>query len=277
MTRRCHDRLMKHDDSWPGDLSRALAFVLAPLLATFVAACAIRGPEGRSAASLALAPADAVGVWSLTDDENVTFDVRLATDGRASSNWSKGPAGAAGEAGRWSIEGRRIVVDYADGWRDAIIAIDDGRFAKESFAPSADRNGPPTNRGQAARTPPELAAWVGVYAGEVRAVGSGGSDAARPERVTFALQSSQVAWRSGSEPRLGCWWKAGDGVAIRWADGSILDLHRDDSSLRPEDHAMPREAGAFSLRGWTRDAALGPEGAPPSAPPARRGGAQRPF
>ena len=174
----------------------------------------------------ALAAIDAVGVWSLTDDENATFDVRLAEDGRASSNWSKGPAGAAGESGRWAIDGRRIVVDYVDGWRDVIVSTGDGRFLKESFSPSADRAGPPTNRGQSVRASAELAPWVGTYLVEGSA--------------HVAIQSSQVAWRTGATPAVGCWWTGDGGLWVRWADGSLESLRTSDAT-----------AGAsHELSGW---------------------------
>jgi len=192
----------------------------------------------------ALAATDAIGVWSLTDDENATFDVRLTGDGRASSNWSKGPTGAAGETGRWVVDGHRIVVDYTDGWRDVIVSTRDGRFQKESFSPSADRKGLPTNRGQSVRTSAEFAPWVGTYL-------VGGS-------AHLAIQSSQAAWRTGSTPAVGCWWMGDGGLWVRWADGSLESLRANASAAGP----------SHELSGWG-------SGPSPDATPSWRRPAER--
>ena len=181
-----------------------------PLRATVLAcsfimvSCGSVPASDRSApASGAFAAAEVPGTWSLTDDENVTFDVVLSAEGTAVSNWSKGPQGAQGEEGRWSLKDGCIEIDYTDGWHDAIIRDHRGWLVKQSYAPGASRSGPPTNHGQAVRTPEVLARWVGLY--ETQSQESAGKQTFR-----IAIQSSHVAWKTIGTPKMGM---LGAGVA----------------------------------------------------------------
>jgi len=187
--------------------------------------------------------AEVVGTWSLTDDENATFDVRLSVSGSAVSNWSKGPSSAAGEQGRWSIVGDRVVVDYVDGWRDCIIRTADGRFRKESFAPNAPREGAPTNMGSAVRAAESAAAWVGVYA--VEAAGAA-------EAFHIALQSTGLAHKSTGGRRTGAWWIGDGAVWIRWTDGGTTELRT--------------ASTGFATRSWRAASTLDAQGIPVAAP-----------
>ena len=208
-------------------------------------------------ASTAFKPAEVPGTWSLTDDENCTFDVRLSAAGGAVSNWSKGPTSAQGESGHWVIEGNRIVIDYTDGWRDVIVHSgtkgSTGKFQKVSFAPDAPHDGPPSNSGLAVRTGEQLAQWVGVY--ELpRAAG------AETHSFFMSLQSTHAAWKSVNEVRVGSWWAAGKSVRVRWADGWINELTQTDAGL--EVHAW--------MPGTQLDASGAPVGPPTIAGNARR-------
>ena len=165
-----------------------------------------------------IAAADAAGSWTLVDDENVTFDVVLATDGGAASNWSKGPHGARGESGHWVIADGRIVIDYVDGWRDVILRKPTGELAKRSWGPGVARDAAPSNFGQAVRTPASYASWIGVYELPVAQSTTG-------EKFAIAIQSSHVAWKSIDEVKVGCWWIADGFLRIRWANGWCDELH----------------------------------------------------
>jgi hypothetical protein len=185
------------------------------------------------------------GTWSLTDDENCTFDVRLSATGGAVSNWSKGPTSAQGESGRWAVEGDRIVIDYTDGWRDVIRHSTTGKFQKASYAPGTPRDGAPSNSGLAVRTGEKLSQWVGVY--ELPRPAS-----AETRSFFMSLQSTHAAWKSVNEIRVGSWWAAGDSVRVRWADGWINEL---------------TQVGAnIEVRGWLPGTPLDANGAPVGAP-----------
>ena len=197
----------------------------------------------------AISAAEAAGVWSLADDENCTFEVRLSVAGTAVSNWSKGPTGAAGEQGSWAVAGDRIVIDYTDGWRDAIIRTAEGSYRKESFGPGAPRDGVPTNRGLAVRTPAAAAAWVGVYRQ---------GDAQASDAVHVAIQSTGIAHKSEGRLRTGAWWIEDGAMRIRWADGCT---ERWSAEGQEGD-------GRFARRVWSARSTLDAQGSPVSAPTA---------
>lgn len=212
--------------------------------------CAAQQATPRAAA---FKPEDVVGAWTLADDENCTFDVRLSPKSTAISNWSKGNLSAQGESGRWRIEGDRVVIDYDDGWRDTIVSSAPGRFRKESFAPNAPRDGAPTNATLALRTPAAFARWVGVYEMPVAESKSG-------RGFFVSIQSNHLAWKSIDEVRVGSWWIVGDALRIRWANGWL-------------DEIQPLNGG-YRVRSWkpgtTLDSAGNPEGAPTNTGGARR-------
>lgn len=190
--------------------------------------CASAAPT-RMPQGAAIAAADAVGVWTLTDDENAAFDVRLSAGGSAVSNWSKGNAGARGEHGRWAIVDGAIVIDYDDGWRDIVFRSEGGALRKKSYAPEMPREGPARSESVAVRAADMLAAWVGVY--EVAAAGSRAGTAA-----FVAIQSTGLAWNTADPEHIGSWWMAGDALRVRWANGWIDEFRQG--------------ALGFELRSW---------------------------
>jgi len=117
-------------------------------------------------------PARLLGVWSLADNTNVLFNLRLDADGRATTAAAgRGPRSAeAGaftaadllERGRWRGWGNGLRVDYSSGWTDTLLLGPAG-MVQWSWAPGADRSGPPTNAGKAVRVDAGVAALVGVY------------------------------------------------------------------------------------------------------------------
>ena len=204
-------------------------------------------------AARAIEASEAVGSWTLADDENATFDVRLSAQGTAVSNWSKGPASARGEQGRWAVVDGRIVIDYTDGWRDVIVAASDGKFRKESFAPNAPRGGAPTNATLAIRTPAAFVPWTGVFEVPV-------AESRFAREFHVAIQSSHLAWKSIDDVRVGSWWIAGDALRIRWANGWLDELR----PLGP----------AFQVRSWKPGSAVDASGEP-AEPPTNTGSARR--
>lgn len=192
-----------------------------------------------------IAAADAAGAWTLVDDENVTFDVVLAADGGAVSNWSKGPHGALGESGHWVIAGGRIVIDYIDGWRDVILHKPTGELAKRSWGPGVARDGPPTNFGQAIRTAASYAAWIGVYELPMAQSTTG-------QKFAVAIQSSHVAWKTIDDVKVGCWWIADNRLRIRWANGWCDELHTVGAEIE--------------VRSWKPGTAADANGSPVGAP-----------
>jgi len=227
---------------------------LARIAAVFFVLVSIGCAGGAAtAAGRPISRADAAGAWTLADDENCTFDVRLSQAGTAVSNWSKGASSARGESGRWQVEDGRIVIDYTDGWRDVIIGDSLGGFRKESFGPKAPRNGPPTNAGLALRTPAAFVPWVGVF--EVPL-----AESRFGREFHVAIQSNHLAWKSTDDVRVGSWWIAGDALRIRWANGWL-------DELRPI-------GPTFQVRSW-KPGAPQDAGGNPTDPPSNTGSARR--
>lgn len=191
--------------------------------------CTTAGPK-PAGPGMPLDAEDAVGVWTLADDENAAFDVRLSPKGSAVSNWSKGSVGARGEQGKWTIVDGAIVIDYDDGWRDVVFRNASGSFRKRSYSPDMPRDGPARAESSAIRAAKPLSDWVGVY--EVAATGS------RTGAGFFiAIQSTGLAWNTADAGHMGSWWLAGDALRIRWANGCL-------------DEFRPAAAGAFDVRTW---------------------------
>ncbi len=156
-----------------------------------------------------------LGTWSLTDEQNELFNVTLFEDGTARTNWTKGPNGAVGESGRWSIYGLGVRVDYDDGWID-IIRYGPNGFEQVSYSPTTPVDGPWTNGGKAVRPAEDLAPFVGVFS----LIDNEG------EPFAVALQSNGLCFKSIDREHRGLW-SVGDGCAeIRWLDGWTDQLHR---------------------------------------------------
>ena len=204
-----------------------------------------RAPQGAP-----MTAEEAVGAWTLTDDENGAFDVRVSAGGSAVSNWSKGNAGARGEHGRWTVAGGSLVIDYDDGWRDIVFRSEGGALRKKSYAPDMPRDGAPRSESVAVRAAGGLAEWVGVY--EIAAAGS------RSGAASFvAIQSTGLAWNTADAEHVGSWWIAGEALRIRWANGWVDEFRRG--------------AGGFDVRSWRPCAAFDALGTPgePAAHAAR--------
>jgi len=201
---------------------------LLPLLP--LAACATPARDGSPFAlgTAPMRPADAVGTWALTDNLNNTFNLVLAADGAAWSTWGRADPARPGEVGRWRIEGGRAIVDLTSGWRDELIVAGDAfqakptddpeakhiaadGFVQESWAPGADRSGPPSNGGRAVKLKGDWIRWIGLWAE---------ADSARQ----WAFQSDGLAYGGESNPAMGLWHVQADHVSVQWADGSRCEL-----------------------------------------------------
>ena len=214
--------------------------------------CASAVPK-PSARGIALGAEDAAGVWTLADDENAAFDVRLSPKGTAVSNWSKGNASARGERGRWAIVDGRIVIDYDDGWRDIVFRNEAGAFRKMSYAPGMAHDGPSRGESTALRTPKAVSDWVGVYQVPV-------AESRMGREFFVSIQSTHLAWKSIDDVRVGSWWISGDALRIRWANGWLDELR----------YIGP----GYQVRSW-RPATVFDAAGNPAEPPTNTGGARR--
>ena len=171
---------------------------------------------------------DAVGTWALSDNLNNSFNLVLTPGGAAFSTWGRADPSKPGETGSWRIEGGRIVVDLTSGWRDEIIpaansfaakASDDPEapfiasddFVQESWAPGADRSGPPSNGGRAVKLKGAWVSWVGLWA-------EAGSSR------TWSIQSDNLVFGGEGNPPMGLWHIHAESVIVQWADARRSEL-----------------------------------------------------
>jgi hypothetical protein len=171
---------------------------------------------------------DAVGTWALSDNLNNSFNLVLTPGGTAYSTWGRADPAKPGEIGSWRIEGGRVIVDLTSGWRDEIIpaansfatkpaddpeapfiASDD--FVQESWAPGADRAGPPSNGGRAVKLKGAWVSWVGLW------VEAGSSR-------TWSIQSDNLVFGGEGNPAMGLWHIHSESVIVQWADARRSEL-----------------------------------------------------
>ncbi|MEB3165618.1 MAG: hypothetical protein VKO65_03000 [Cyanobacteriota bacterium] len=232
---------------WPSVRFRSLALPLLLVGTTALPALprpASAAPSAPAQPRLGAVPADAadadprrlMGVWSLADNANVLFNLRLEADGQATTAAASrgprpegaGPFTAADllERGRWRLWGNGLRIDYSSGWSDTLLLGPAG-MVQWSWAPGADRNGPPTNAGKAVRIEPDLAAVVGVY----RIMPS---SAAQPPWLVSLLSDGRAANTLDTDGR-GNWSRRGDAVQIDWVSGRRTRLlWRGQAPLRAE-------------------------------------------
>lgn len=197
--------------------------LLAAGLALGLGAC---GPAWRNGVHAAPGAPALLGVWSLTDNDNVLFNLRLEVDGRATvAAGSRRPAerleplsvDALMEQGRWYPWANGVRVDSADGWTDTILLSPAGPV-QWSWAPGADRNGPPTNHGKAVRVEAGLARAVGVYR-------IWPSQGVLPPYIASLLANGQ-AFNSIDAIQGGSWRLQGSRLTVDWASRwrTVLEL-----------------------------------------------------
>jgi hypothetical protein len=203
-----------------------LAFATAGLLS----ACAAPGSGDPTAIdpTAVVRPKDAIGTWALSDNLNNSFNLVLTPGGSAYSTWGRADPARPGEIGSWRIEGGRVIVDLTSGWRDEIIpaansfaakAADDpeapfiasDRFVQESWAPGADRAGPPSNGGRAVKLKGPWVSWVGLW------VEAGSSR-------TWSMQSDNLVFGGEGNPAMGLWHIHTQSVIVQWADARRSEL-----------------------------------------------------
>lgn len=158
---------------------------------------------------------EAIATWTLTDSENESFNVILASDGSAVDTWWKGSDGAKGERGRWEIAQGAIDIRYGSGWRDVISRSPLG-FRQVSYAPGlAPGSGPssdPNHDGQAIKVVGDGLRFVGVWIIQGALPG--------PKYELFvALRSDGMARKSIDSLEQGTWIFDAGTARIYWSDG----------------------------------------------------------
>lgn len=125
-------------------MARRLPLLLPLLLVGGLGAC---GPVYRAGAAPAAPSAEqapqqgqrCVGVWALVDNANNLFNVRLRSDGRATSTAGSAGTPLAGsgalQAGELSEQGR---------WRTSFVAREQGPLVVSHWQPGVDRAAPST-------------------------------------------------------------------------------------------------------------------------------------
>ena len=197
---------------------RASLLLVLACVASSVIGCAST-PGIGAPALVEISPAVAVGTWALADERNVTFNVVLREDGSATSTWSRGNNGAAGEQGGWSIRDGVLTVRYSDGWIDTIRM---GRFGYEklSYGPMDRDTNLPSSFGQAVKVLEDSRVWVGVWRPtSVR-------ESAKGQELLVCMSSDGAAVKDIDAINTGCWQNQSPGAAIYWSDGWFTQLSR---------------------------------------------------
>lgn len=214
-------------------------WVLPIPIATLVLAASCAAPRSERGSENAvrdpLRPAEACGTWALSDGLNNGFDLVLASDGSAHSTWSRADPSKPGESGTWRIERGRVTVDLTSGWRDEIVRAP-GAFAAKgpgdadaafiagdlfshlAWGPGTDREGPPSNGGQAVKLKGAWVNWVGLWV-------------EKESGRRWTLQSDNLVFGGDGNPAMGLWHVMPDCVAVQWADGRRSELRVKDDHL----------------------------------------------
>lgn len=215
-------------------MPRILSIALSTLSAFLLISCTgsrggpVPGDPTATDATARVRAKDAVGTWALSDNLNNSFNLVLTAGGSAYSTWGRADPSKPGEIGSWRIEGGRIVVDLTSGWRDEMIPaadsfaakpegdpeapfIESNEFVQESWAPGADRSGPPSNGGRAVKLKGPWVSWVGLW------VEAGSSR-------TWSIQSDNLVFGGGGNPAMGLWHIHPERVIVQWADARRSEL-----------------------------------------------------
>jgi hypothetical protein len=145
--------------------------------------------------------------------------VVLREDGSATSTWSRGNNGAAGEQGGWSIRDGVLTVRYSDGWIDTIRMGQFG-YEKLSYGPMDRDTNLPSSFGQAVKVLEDSRVWVGVWrTTSVR-------ESAKGQELLVCMSSDGAAVKDIDAINTGCWQNQSPGAAIYWSDGWFTQLSR---------------------------------------------------
>ena len=195
-----------------------------------------------------------VGIWSLTDNNNVLFNLVLNADGTSLTViGQRHPQEGTPqrlhrdqlvEQGRWSRWGNGIRSDYPSGWIDT-IQVGPAGAVQWSWAPGADLNASPSNHGKAIRLQGSVMRWVGAY--ELQP-----TQTDKPPYIAV-LTSSGLAFNDIDHIADGSWTVQADGsVMIKWTSGWRTSLLG----------SAPESGTRFSVLHWRPGTSIS---APPSA------------
>ena len=201
-----------------------------------------------------------LGTWSLTDNNNVLFNLLLRADGTALTVIGQRHPNQGVpqqlkrdqlvETGRWQPWGNGIRADYGSGWTDT-IQIGPAGAEQWSWAPAANLNKPPTNHGKAVKLEGSAMRWVGAYSLQP-------TQTNKPP-YTAVLTSAGLAFNDIDHIADGSWTIRSDGsVMIKWTSGwrtAILTT-------------APTAGGSFAVDHWR-------PGVPTTAPASARRQGQR--
>ena len=195
-----------------------------------------------------------VGTWSLTDNNNVLFNLVLNADGTSLTViGQRHPQEGTPqrlhrdqlvEQGRWSRWGNGIRSDYPSGWVDT-IQVGPAGPVQWSWAPGADLNASPSNHGKAVRLQGAVMRWVGAYKLQP-------TQTYKPPYIAV-LTSSGLAFNDIDHIADGSWTVQDDGsVMIKWTSGWRTSLLG----------SAPDTGSRFSVLHWRPGTSVS---APPSA------------
>ncbi|MSR33860.1 MAG: hypothetical protein EXS12_03540 [Phycisphaerales bacterium] len=211
------------------NVMKYLALIAVSVMSLLMGACASPHPTSGTIAT-EITRDVAEGTWALTDSENALFNVNLLNDGVAISNWSKGPDGAKGESGTWKVEDGILLLNWTDGWLD-VIQLGQIGFEKYSYAPRANRQGPPTSFGQAVKVLDDSSQWSGVW--KTRSA----DPKFNKQPFYICLLSNGAAMKSIDAINTGWWQKQQGGIAIYFSDGWYMLLTREGDTVEAKSWA----------------------------------------
>lgn len=95
------------------------------------------------------------GLWWIAHGDGAPLQVRLYPDGRA---WSDFPSN---NPGRWWRDEQRIMVLWADDWKEVLLPRDSGGWVKQGFEPGRSWEQTPSNQSRAVQATSHPNGWLG--------------------------------------------------------------------------------------------------------------------
>lgn len=150
-----------------------------------------QGMTNTPSSSTPVQQVDFVGNWKVADGDNVPFYIILNKDGSAFATWGEG------KTGRWTLNGNKAQVTWADGWVNFIYKNGNG-YTKNAFAPGKKLEGTPDNTSSAekvANIPPS--AMPKTQSASPSSMQSGPSPAMAPNSPSSQgpERKSPTSWR----------------------------------------------------------------------------------
>lgn len=89
-----------------------------------------------------------VGKWKVQDGKERVFFIHVKAGGEATSEWEDAAESRRGQSGTWELLENKLVITWANGWREVISAGDNG-FVKKAYAPNWSLDKRPANEAAA--------------------------------------------------------------------------------------------------------------------------------